>query len=298
MTLITANAAKAAGELVQRAETARSEIIAASKPMRMFLVGAARQQLLDMFTPEVMQMIMPLQNTPLGFMSDKPEGYPADIVKRVAAEAYLSGLFMADNEVNIIGGRLYATKNGCRRLVEEFPGVSNVRFQPGIPELAYGEPIKKQGRNGEYTVQRCVAYVPCRLEYTLNGKQVVRDYQGDYRIVCKIDGGAEDMAIGKAERKAFKREYESLCGLNLGDDADDNVIDVKAQPAVIETEQMVRPDLLTMADEFAACKNIDQLEERRKEWRTVAKEDQWSKEELAQAKDAYDQAKDRLSVPA
>ncbi len=124
MSLITTNAMEAVTNLVTRATDAREQIATASKGMRMFLISAARKQLMEMLTTDIVDMLMGLQGTPLGFKTDKDAngGYPREIVRQVAAQAFLSGLYMADNEVNIIGGNMYATKNGCRRLVEEFEG--------------------------------------------------------------------------------------------------------------------------------------------------------------------------------
>jgi hypothetical protein len=233
--LIELNVVSKITALRTTATQCRQEIAAANKSgdefTKMFVVSAARQKLLDLLSDDLIDFLKGLQGSPLGFRTDKDDkgGYDKHVIRTVAAQALISGLRMTDNEVNIIGGNLYAAKEGCRRLVKETAGLTDLDFIPGIPEVVYGEPIKKHGKNGEYTVQRCVAYVPAIVKYRLNGKQFEERYEGDYRVVVKIDGGGEDMAIGKAERKVYKRLAEKLSGIKLGDDDDDQPIDVTAE---------------------------------------------------------------------
>lgn len=233
--LIESNVVSKITALRTTATQCRQEIAAANKDgdefVKMFVVSAARKKLLSLLSDDLVDFLKDLQGTPLGFRTDKDGngGYGRDVIRTVAAQALLCGLRMTDNEINIIGGNLYAAKEGCKRLAKETPGVSDVEFIPGIPELVYSDPIKKTGKNGEYTVQRCVGYVPCILKYRINGKQFEDRYEGDYRIVVKVEGGGEDMAIGKAERKAYKRLAEKLSGIKIDDEDDDQPIDVTAE---------------------------------------------------------------------
>jgi hypothetical protein len=55
-------------------------------------------------TPEIMQDIMALQGSSLGFRTDKDKegGYPVEVVKECMIEAVLKGARVINNETNII----------------------------------------------------------------------------------------------------------------------------------------------------------------------------------------------------
>lgn len=78
----------------------------------------------EAFTPEVMGAFMSLQNTALGFRTDKAQGgYPEDVVKEAVIEASLRGLSPVGNQFNIISGRMYVTKEGFQFLLSQVPGL-------------------------------------------------------------------------------------------------------------------------------------------------------------------------------
>lgn len=231
MSLITSDVGKKVTQLRTLATDVRTQLSAAKDDefTKMFLVSEARAQLLALLDDGLVERLKKLQGSPLGFKTDMDTkgGYGTEVIRNVAAQALMCGLRLTDNEINIIGGNLYAAKEGCKRLVKETPGVTGVEFIPGRVEIVDRPPEVKQGKNGSYTVSRNVAYVECWIRYRLNGKQCEEAYTDARRIICKIDGGGEDMAIGKAERKAFKRLAEKLSGIDLG--ADDDVIDVQGE---------------------------------------------------------------------
>jgi hypothetical protein len=159
----------------------------------------------------VKHCLMPLMGTTLGFLADRPnpkesEPYGPLVVRDCAIEAMIRGFNVVGNEFNIIAGRFYGTKNGYARLVQEFPGLTDLVLQPGVPTLA--------GDRG--------ALVPFTATWRLHGKpmsiecQLVKD-GADTRIPVKVNGGmGPDAILGKAERKMLFRIYQRVNGSSYG----------------------------------------------------------------------------------
>jgi hypothetical protein len=169
-------------------------------------------QLRRLLSDDIMKSIfMPLQGTPLGFVTDKDKegGYPISVVRDCLVEGMIHGLHPIGNEWNIIAGRCYAAKNGYARLVAEFPGLTDLCLVPGVPAAA--------GEKG--------ALVPFRATWRLNGKtmellrQAVKMPDGsinDTRVAVKVNAGmGADAIIGKATRKILKAIYDQITGSKL-----------------------------------------------------------------------------------
>ena len=171
-------------------------------------VAQAMVDLRAMMTPEVMVPIMALQNTDIGFRTDKT--YPVETVRDVVIEAKLRGFHTIGNEFNIIAGRFYAAQKGFRRKLTDgktFPGLNNFRDIYEVPRLIGGD----KG-----------ALVKCKASWTFNGKQDSVEF--DFPV--KLNAGmGSDGALGKAERKLCKRVHDLLSGISTPDgDLDDNDI--------------------------------------------------------------------------
>lgn len=178
----------------------------------------------------VRDTIMPLQGTALGFLTDKDKegGYPLAVVKDVSIESMLRGFRVVGNEFNIIGYRFYGTKAGFERHVNEYPGLSDLVMQPGVP-------VFTQDKGG--------ALVPFSASWRLKGKLMTIDCRVikgegenhlDQRIPVRVNAGmGADAVIGKAYRKMLYRIYQRLNGSTYGavdgDVAD--CIDTTAEPA-------------------------------------------------------------------
>jgi hypothetical protein len=167
--------------------------------------------------------VMPLQGTPLGFLTDK--FYDAPTVRSCVTEAMMRGFNLVGNEFNIIAGRFYGTKAGFERLVAEFPGLTDLTMQPGVPQMRERMPE---------------ALVPFIAKWTLHGKRMGIDciVQGDLdmRIPVKVnDKMGSDAIIGKATRKMLFRIYTRLSGSTFGlvegDVSDSESITTTATPA-------------------------------------------------------------------
>jgi len=150
----------------------------------------------------VKESFLPLQNSALGFLTDKPDGYPWEVVRDVLCEALLRGFRPVGNEFNIIAGRFYGAKAGFERIVVEYQGMSDLRINLGVPTLA--------GDKG--------ALVPCEASWVFLGKAdsiaCVQSKDGlDTRIPVRVNSGmGPDAILGKATRKLFARIYQRLTG--------------------------------------------------------------------------------------
>ena len=150
---------------------------------------------------------LPLQNSSLGFLTDKPDGYSWEVVRDCVIEAMLRGFRPIGNEMNIIAGRFYGAKNGFERVVREWDGLSNLEFDLGVPVLA--------GDKG--------ALVSFRARWALDGE--VMELLGappregefmDSRIPVKVNSGmGPDAILGKATRKMFARIYNRITGVKV-----------------------------------------------------------------------------------
>lgn len=197
-------------------------------------VAQAMGDLRAMLTPEIMQPIMQLMDTDLGFRTDRDpkqknkEGqyntpYHVDTIRDVVIEAKLRGFHIVGNEINVIAGRMYGAKNGFRRKLTDgktFPGLSGFRDSYEVPRM-----IADKG-----------AIIKCSAEWTLNGKKDSVELE----LGIRVNGGmGTDAILGKAERKLCKRVHDIISGVNtpegeIGDSDLSNATDVtppKESPA-------------------------------------------------------------------
>lgn len=145
-------------------------------------------------TPEVMRPIMALQGKRLGFLTDKDKdgGYNETIVKRCTIEALLRGVRPVGNEMNIIAGNFYATREAFVRLLREFEGLTELRLDFAVPRMSNGG-----------------AVVLCKASWKLNG---VPDSM-EAEIPVKVNNGmGSDAILGKADRKMRARVFNRLSG--------------------------------------------------------------------------------------
>ena len=204
--------------------SSNANLTVASQFKRAFATAEAVYQLKALLTPEVMKPILHLQNTALGFMTDrKDNGYPLDVVKDCLIDAVLSGVSPVGNEFNIIAGRTYITKNGMKHKLSNVDGLSYT-LTPGIPKMA----SDSKG-----------AVVEMAIDWTFNGKENHRSISFAVRVNA---GMGTDAIIGKATRKSAAWLYETVTG-QIVDDGEANesapVTEVKA--SVIEEPPATKP---------------------------------------------------------
>lgn len=187
-------------------------------------------QLRTALTVEVMNNVfMPLQSSPLGFVTDRDiltkdrkdkmsedqirqwkPGYGVDVVRDCLIQSMVHGLRPVGNEWNIISKRMYAAKNGLGRCVSEFPGLTDLLIEPSAPQL-----------NGDKSEAR----VGITARWALNGKpmsmvrEVVKNADGgavDRRFAIRVNYGmGADAIVGKAIRKTYKAILDMLTGSTL-----------------------------------------------------------------------------------
>lgn len=171
-------------------------------------VAQAMVDMRAMMTAEVMAPIMALQNTDIGFRTDRI--YPLETVRDVVIEAKIRGFNVTGNEFNIIAGRLYIARNGFRRKLTDgkaFKGLNNFRDIYEVP--------KANGVEKELVIK-------CSATWSYNG---VAD-AANFEFPVKVNNGmGSDGALGKAERKLCKRVHDFISGINTPD-GDLNEIDV------------------------------------------------------------------------
>lgn len=186
-------------------------------------ISALRAALSDQF---VQSVLMPLQGSKLGFLTDKDKdgGYGLHVVRDCCIEAMLRGFNVVGNEFNIIAGGFYGAKAGWERKVGEYPGLTDLVHQPGVPQLV--------GDKG--------ALVPYVLTWRLNGTPMalrcLQEKDGaDLRIPIKVNAGmGSDAILGKAARKILFRAYQRINGSTLGaseGEVGDEAILTTAEPA-------------------------------------------------------------------
>ena len=202
--------AKAIDSVVSDAQIAIAEATASNQPtVRALTEAAAMNRLRELINDEFLEDVRALMNTKLGFRTDRDPGttkdksvkpYNNEVLRDFAIEALLRGFRLVGNEVNIIAGNLYATREGLERVVREFPGLSDLRIELGVPA---------NGTGG--------ALVPATASWKLNGvADEIRCEDAsdvDTRIPVRVNNGMGCDAIhGKARRKLYARVLERISG--------------------------------------------------------------------------------------
>lgn len=172
-------------------------------------ISALRAALTDQF---VQTVLMPLQGTKLGFLTDKDKdgGYGLHVVRDCCIEAMLRGFSVVGNEFNIIAGGFYGARAGWERKVLEYPGLTDLVTQPGVPSMNQD----KSGALVSYFASWKLDGKPMRLDcqYSKDGDNVL-----DTRIPIKVNAGmGADAILGKAARKVAFRIYGRIAGSTLG----------------------------------------------------------------------------------
>jgi len=188
------------------------------------MVAAGMNELRQLVDKEVMQYVMPLQGSSIGFRTDRDHqqdnGYGQEVVRDCLIEATIRGVRPVGNEFNIIGSRCYLTKEGLRRLVLEWPGLTNLQILPGLPKMV--------GDKG--------AVIHVKATWVLRGKS--QSIETDFPI--RVNAGMGGDAIrGKAERKVLKAIHDQLTGQSVpeGDVDDMEPVDVTDRAKELELRQ-------------------------------------------------------------
>lgn len=188
-------------------------------------------------TPDVMAPIMELQNTRLGFKTDRKEGYGVGIVKDAAIEAIVNGVPLIGNCFNIIAENFYLTREGVTFKLNHVPGL---RYQivPGIPEMVK-EPGFVEDRKYNSGKPRSVpgeARIGVRVEWEVGDEKGAQTLTFSIRVNY---GMATDAIVGKAFCRAAKWLHARVTGLDVG---------VSEGDAVDEPKNVTPPEVKREAD--------------------------------------------------
>ena len=187
---------------------------------RTLLTAQAMSELRALMTPELMKPVMELMNSDLGFLTDKDpkrprwnnklgrydevKPYTEEVVRDCLISGTLQGLSWVGNELNIISGKCYTTKNGLTALLKKLKGLQNLVISFGIPRLMAGGAI-----------------VPVSASWIYNGVKgslVGMEGRSFIEIPVRVnDQMGSDAILGKAERKAKARIYAQITGSEVAD---------------------------------------------------------------------------------
>lgn len=221
-------------ELQQIADTA---CIAAIEQLptviRTYRIASGVKQLRDRIKigGEIMDTLVALQDTKLGFVTDRAPGnksnlkpYTPEQVREAAIEALLRGAYWVDNEFNIIAGSCYLTLNYFRRVISGL--VQNL-------EIRFGTYEERLVKRGDQTITEAVVSARATWSYKGNQMELVCEKTGadDYRIPVRVNASmGTDAIFGKAERKLLARINRKVTGSTWLEKqtSEDDVIDVEA----------------------------------------------------------------------
>jgi len=192
----------------------------ASPFKRAFVLAAAIKQIEDAITKPMMDDIMNLMNSPIGFKTDRRPGqkdrngkeikpYHETTVKRCVIVALMSGAELSGNQFNIIAGNAYFTKEFFEKAVREFPGISHISIDIGAA-----------AQHGAKS-----AALPAVAKWIIGGEEFEMRFEktevSDMRIVVNSHSASgPDQLRGLAESKVYRRVYNRISGLNLSVNAD------------------------------------------------------------------------------
>lgn len=209
----------------------------------------------SLISDDMIKKLRNLENSALGYKTDRDPArqkdakapYPDVVVKDCFISSLLHGLYPVNNEWNIIAGQMYVTLNGFRRLVNEFPGVSDVVLTPGVYQPSNDKTC-------------CFVPVVCswRLHGELHELHLIHDGKRDDRIIVKSDAFlGPDGIFGKAKRKAYARIFEVLTSQTVQDgDVDDLRRTAPTKQLAAPTQQRTLDDVATDIDEEDAQQTL------------------------------------------
>ena len=159
----------------------------------------AMMQISELLTPDLMKPVEKLAGSPMGFKTDKV--YPPDIIKRIFIEATLGGWGIVGNQINVLGGNMYVTKNGYLPRLRKIEGLKfTYPFKHGLP-------VRTESGGWTITTQ---------MEYEYRGEKCKETLT--YPVI-RNDGQSSDAVLGKADTKMCRWLWQKITGEETNDDA-------------------------------------------------------------------------------
>lgn len=190
--------------------------------MGSIIKAQALQELRIATGPEVLAVIRSMEDTPLGFKTDRAgaeKKYSNEVVRDCAIQGMLDGLGFTGDLWNIIGGNYYITKNGWRKRLSTI-GCTQVvaHVEPPLPSEISEQPGEKH--------IKFTAPLGARASCQHNGKTysvtMTATAESDTRRIVSATGRdfASAMAnmAGKAEATILRKLYYLCCDLPWTDE--------------------------------------------------------------------------------
>lgn len=211
-----------------------------------YVVADSIGKLKSLLTSEYMKPIMELQNTRLGFKTDRPSRnnptvYSEKEVKECLIEAVFLGLQPYGNEFNIIAGNCYPTKEGMGALLSKVNGLK-YSIVPNLPRM-----------------NDTSAAVLMIITWSVNGVSNTQELEIPIKV-NKMMG--TDAVIGKATRKARAWLYGTVTGQEVVDgdvtDSDFKIVQTKKSIQETQTDQ-AKEEMIVYLDEAKTKEDLDIL---------------------------------------
>jgi len=203
--------------------------------LRPVVVAQALNELRKAIDADSLAILRSMENTPLGFRTDRQDGYAEHVLRDCMIQAMLDGLSFAGNQWNIIAGSYYVTKEGWTQKLMRLGATGIVPFAslPDDCDVFEGAPNERGSK--KYTV-KMGAYAECWLagEKFTSHMRAADGYDTRRMISAYGKDLAEAMSgiAGKAEATALKKLYYLCRGIPEPAEPDEAV-------SVIESEKMI-----------------------------------------------------------
>ncbi len=190
---------------------------------------------------DYLPMLNQLKGSKLGFLTDRDPGkdwknqgpYSDQVVVDCAIEAVIRGARWTGNEMNILAGGCYLTKEYWWRMVTtEIEGLTDLDLNPGVPEFANG---------------KCV--VVFEASWKLDGKPGTLTRR--IPIIVRKDQ-SDDATLGKAEGRMLKAIHKRITGTATTDADDEEAIPAKEEPPATTKPPLAEGEISEAEEEAAA----------------------------------------------
>lgn len=241
--------------------------------MGSIIKAQALQELRAAIGPEVLAVIRSMEDTPLGFKTDRAgseKKYSNEVVRDCAIQGMLDGLGFAGDLWNIIGGNYYITKSGWRKRLASI-GCTQVlvHVEPPLPS--------EIGEQAGEKSSKFTAPLGARASCEHNGKtysvSMTATADSDTRRIVSATGRdfASAMAnmSGKVEATILRKLYFMCCDLPYVDEPEPTP-EVMPEPILIERAPESTPE---QRDLYQRCltelQAADTLEALAETWKAI-----------------------------
>jgi len=266
-TMIKAEAFAATTKVMNVAKQYAGELTKVDDFMRPLVVAQALHELRGAIGPDVLAVVRSMENTPLGFRTDRPPGgkqmpYPDEVLRDCVIQGMLDGLGFSHNQWNIIGGQYYVTKNGWRKKLSD-AGCTGIVVQVEAPL-----PSEISEAGGGDRASKFTAPIAAHASCTHNGKtysvSMSATPERDTRRIVSAYGRDVGEAIGqmsgKAEATILRKLYYLCCDIPEIDEPE-----VMPEPILIERVPDSTPEQRDLYQrciaELQAAETLDALAE-------------------------------------